>query len=118
VHISLNWGCAIVPPISLLPSWVTIVDGIPDVASLALGRLWSRRVAGNVGSIVDIECTCPDVALCWGCSVIVKLLSLIFAKTFRDSTQLLGFLCAFFFADAPTLVRRSRCAGSQALGSI
>jgi hypothetical protein len=72
----------------------------------------------SVSSMVEIECRCPFVALCWSCSVIWKLLWLIFAKTFRGSTELRGFLCAYSFADAPTNLWQSRCAGSLAPGSI
>jgi len=42
----------------------------------------------------------------------------MFAKTVRKSTQLRGFLCAFFVADPPPLLRRSSCAWSLVARSI
>jgi len=107
-------GFSIVPPIRLLPSWVAIVAGWPDVASLwCVARVCPSSVAqggwmwqSRVSSMLDIECCCPYDALCRSCWVISMPLFLIFAKTFRNSTQLRGFLCAFFFTDVPTLLRR------------
>ena len=119
-------GFSIVHPIWLLPSWVAIVAGFHDITSsrsvarvqpsLLIQGGWKCR--SMVSLMLDVKCSCLYVALCRGCWVVWKFLLLNFAQTFRASTQLHGFRCELFFADAPTLLRRSKYVGSYIPESV
>ena len=67
---------------------------------LVIQRCWKCR--SGVNSMLEIECQCPLVARCRGCCCISPFFcSSFFAKTFRESTQLRGFLCALFLLTCP-----------------